>query len=131
MRCNLCGTITAMSRWLLFFITIAVGAAGGLYYGWVINPVQYVDTYPSSLRADYKADYVLMVAEAYQAERDLFLSMRRLSVLGDATPEESVNKALLFAISVNPPYSQIDLATMQNLYNALQNSASGQGASPP
>jgi hypothetical protein len=109
-----------MSRWLLFFLTMAAAAAAGLYYGWVVNPVQYVDTYTSSLRADYKADYVLMVAEAYQAEDDLFLAMRRLAALGDAAPEESVNKALLFAISVNPPYSQVDLAKMQNLYNDLQ-----------
>jgi hypothetical protein len=109
-----------MSRWILFFLTIGVGAAAGLYYGWVANPVQYVDNYPSSLRADYKADYVLMVSEAYFSEGDLSIAMRRLAVLGDAAPEESVNKALLFAVSVNPPYSQADLALIQRLANALQ-----------
>jgi hypothetical protein len=113
-----------MSRWILFFLTIAAGAAAALYYGWVVNPVQYMDSYPSSLRADYKADYVLMVAEAYQAEGDLSLAMRRLAVLGDAAPEESASKALLFAISVNPPYSQHDLALMQKLMNDLQSGTS-------
>jgi hypothetical protein len=119
-----------MSRWLLFIITIALGAAGGLYYGWVVNPVEYLDTYPSSMRADYKADYVLMVSEAYSAEGDLFLAMRRLSALGDATPEDSVNKALLFAISVNPPYSQSDLALMQKLLNDLQASTPAETPAP-
>lgn len=113
-----------MVRWLLFLITIAIGAAAGLYYGWVVSPVQYVDSYPSTLRADYKTDYVLMVAEAYQAEGDLSLAMRRLAVLGDTTPDESVNKALLFAISINPPYPQADLALMQKLANDLQSGTS-------
>src|SRR3712207_4944289 len=49
---------TGMSRpnpnlvpWLLW---IAVGAGLGLYVGWVVAPVEYVDTAPSSLQAVYK-----------------------------------------------------------------------------
>ena len=51
-----------MLRWFLFFLSIALGLAAGLYYGWVINPVEYVNTTPDTLRVDYQADYVLMVA---------------------------------------------------------------------
>jgi hypothetical protein len=104
-----------MSRWILFLITIGIGAAAGLYYGWVINPVEYTDTSPDSLRSDYKVDYVLMIAEAYQVDADLTLAIRRLAVLGDGTPEESVNKAINFAASFNPPYPASDLALMQRL----------------
>jgi hypothetical protein len=106
---------TFMSRWILFLITIGIGAAAGLYYGWVINPVEYTDTSPDSLRSDYKVDYVLMIAEAYQVDADLTLAIRRLAVLGDGTPEESVNKAINFAASFNPPYPASDLALMQRL----------------
>ena len=48
------------SRWILFIFAILVGAGLGLLYGWVINPVDYVDTTPDTLRIDYKTDYVLM-----------------------------------------------------------------------
>jgi hypothetical protein len=51
---------TLMIRWLTFLLAIAIGAAAGLYYGWVINPIRYIDAAPDSLRSDYKADYVLM-----------------------------------------------------------------------
>ena len=55
-------------RWLAFLVAIGIGLGLGLYYGWVVSPVAYVDTAPNTLRPDYKADYVLMVAEAYQAD---------------------------------------------------------------
>jgi hypothetical protein len=108
-----------MSRWIIFFLTIGLGAAASLYYGWVIDPVEYMDTSPDSLRADYKTDFVLMVSEAYQAENDLTQAIRRLALLGDSTPEESVSKAINFAASMNPPYSLPDLALMQRLANDL------------
>jgi hypothetical protein len=114
-----------MSRWVLFFITIALGIAAGLYFGWVIDPVEYVDTSPSSLRADYKADYVLMIAEAYQTDGDLDLAARRLIPLGDDLPTESATKAIIFATTVQPPYAPEDLALMQTLAKDLQ------GWSPP
>jgi len=107
-----------MLRWLLFFITVALGLAAGLYYGWVINPVEYVNTTPDSLRADYKADYVLMVAESYNANDDLNLAVQRLALLGDTPPAEVVANAILFAVKNN--YNQADLALMQQLADAIQ-----------
>lgn len=109
-----------MSRWILFLITIALGAAAGLYYGWIVNPVDYIDTAPNSLRVDYKADYVLMIAEAYRAEDDLSMAVRRLAVLGGESADESVAEAIRFAVTVNPPYNANDLALMQDLAQALQ-----------
>lgn len=108
----------SMVRWILFFISVGVGIAAGLYYGWVINPVHYVDTTPDTLRADYKADYVLMAAEAYQKDGDLQTAARRLAVLGDARPQESVAKATLFATQAG--YGSADLSLMQKLGEALQ-----------
>jgi hypothetical protein len=107
-----------MLRWFLFFITVALGLAAGLYYGWVINPVEYVNTTPDSLRADYKADYVLMVAESYNANGDLNLAVQRLALLGDTPTAEVVANATLFAVKNN--YNQADLALMQRLAEAAQ-----------
>jgi hypothetical protein len=105
-------------RWIFFFVVIAIGAAAGMIYGWVINPVEYVDTTPVSLRQDYKTDYVLMVAEAYQAEKHLGTVARRLALLGDATPLEIVNQAVSFASEIG--YSDSDLALMKKLAEDLQ-----------
>jgi hypothetical protein len=104
-----------MSRWILFLITIALGFAAGLYYGWRLDPVEYVDTAPDSLREDYKADYVLMVAEAYQGEGDLNMALNRLSLLGNQPPAEIVETAIHFAATIDPPYAEVDLVLMRKL----------------
>jgi hypothetical protein len=107
-----------MSRWLKFLIAIVIGAAGGMYYGWVLNPVEYVDTAPDSLRIDYKTDFVLMIAEAYHAENDLSLAVRRLGLLGDKPPMDIVVEASLFA--VENEYAEADLILMKALADDLQ-----------
>lgn len=106
-----------MSRWIAFIIAIALGAAAGMLYGWVINPVEYVDTAPNSLRIDYKTDYVLMIAEAYSLDLDVSLAARRLAALGDVSPSEHLAEALAFAVQNN--YPQPDLALMRNLAEAI------------
>jgi hypothetical protein len=108
-----------MSRWTRFFIAILVGVALGLLYGWVFNPVEYVDTTPDSLREDYKADYVLMVAEIYQRERDPALAAARLMFLGEQNPLVVLQNTIDFAAQVG--YSQTDLALLNLLNEALQN----------
>ncbi len=118
-----------MSRWILFFITLAIGAAAGLYYGWVIKPVQAPATTYSSLRDDYKADFVLMVAEAYRAEGDLNAAADRLALLGEQNPYAAVSASIRYAVRVG--YSQIDLDLMQKLAGALQTGGVGVGTPQP
>lgn len=107
-----------MSRWIAFFFMIALGAAAGMLYGWVINPVEYVDTAPNSLRQDYKTDYVLMVAEAYRLDEDIGLAARRLASLGDQSASSHMSLALAFAVQNG--YPQSDLLTMRTLAEALE-----------
>ena len=102
-----------MSRWTKFLIAVILGAAAGLFYGWVVNPVEYVDIAPESLRMDYKTDYVLMVAEAYQVDHDLGSAVRRLAVLGSSTPSEIVANALKYALEHE--YSSQDISLFQSL----------------
>jgi hypothetical protein len=67
-------------------IGLALGVMAGLAYAWLIRPVEYVDTAPSSLRADYKDQYRSLIAAAYQSNGDASRARARLSLLGDANP---------------------------------------------
>ena len=107
-----------MPRWLPTFIALALGIALGLVYGWVINPVQYTDITPATLRIDYQTDYVLMVAEAYHAEQDPALAARRLAVLGSEPPAIIAREAENFARQA--AYPSDDLTLIQDLTVALQ-----------
>jgi hypothetical protein len=109
-----------MGRWIRFLLAILTGAALGLSYGWYVSPVEYVDTSPETLKIDFKTDYVLMAAEAYQQEGNLGAAVQQLSVLGGSSPEDTVHRALLFA---EPRYTDADLARLRALYQALQTSS--------
>ena len=118
-----------MSRWIRFLLAIVLGAAGGLFYGWVLNPVKYVNTTPDTLRVDYKSDYVLMVAEAYGADSDLAQAARRLALLGDTPPVDTTRAAVLFAEKQG--YTDADVALMRQLLAALQTWNPSLGTLPP
>ena len=105
-------------RIILFLIMIAGGLGLGLVYGWIINPVKTADSSVSSLRADYKADYVLMVAEIYQADGDLEQAAARLGLLGSQPPGKIVAEGLLTARSLG--YMPADLSLIESLSQALQ-----------
>lgn len=107
-----------MARWFRFLITIVIGISIGLVYGWIVNPVEYVDTAPASLRMDYKTDYILMVAEAYKVEQDLDLAVRRLALLGDSSPQEMILDAIAYAAEIQ--YDPVDLVLMQALSDGLK-----------
>jgi hypothetical protein len=74
--------MNSSSNWIKFFIALLIGIALGLVYGWKISPVQYTDVPPTILREDYRADYVLMVAEAHQHEQNPEAAARRLAIFG-------------------------------------------------
>jgi hypothetical protein len=106
-----------MSRWIRFLIVILIGIALGLLYGWLIDPVEFVDTTPRSLRADYKADYVLMVAEIYSENRDAEAAVNRLTYLGDPSPVNSIENAMIFAVEAG--YGPEDLRKLRDLSDAM------------
>ncbi len=106
-----------MSRWSKFLISLILGALAGLFYGWVVNPVEYVDIAPQSLRVDYKTDYVLMIAEAYQVDHDMGLAVRRLARLGTNAPKDIVTNALNYGLQNE--YAPQDLSLFQLLSEDL------------
>ena len=106
------------SRWIYIILALLAGVAAGLVYGWKIDPVDFYDLTPDTLRADYKADYVLMTAEAYHADKDPGLAARRLAIFGSQSPVDIATSGLEYARSNSYPAS--DVALMQELVTALQ-----------
>ncbi len=107
-----------MLRWLLPLLAGLLGIAGGVVYGRVINPVKLVDTTPASLRADYRTDYVLMVAESYRANQDDGLARQRLAIFGAESPATIGLAALQKAQQSG--YAPSDISLLQELTRALQ-----------
>lgn len=105
-------------RWLLFVLSIVVGIGLGLLYGWVISPVQYIDTTPSTLRVDFRTDYTLMVAETFESEQDIEAAARRLALLGSEPPAKIATSALDFARQND--YAPTDIELIENLAVGLQ-----------
>ncbi len=107
-----------LGRFILFLIAIGLGVGLGLVYGWVINPVPPVNLKPESLRADYKADYILMTADVYRRDGNLGQAVRRLALLEDRPAGDQVAEALLTARDLQ--YAPADLETLAFLAKALQ-----------
>lgn len=64
-------------RLIIGAVAFLIGLAGGLIYGWYIAPVEWTDAAPVDLRADYRANYLRLLADAVRA--------------GFLPPEASVN----------------------------------------
>lgn len=119
---------TIMNKWLWALLACAVGIGLGLLYGWVIEPVDFVNLPPETLRADFRADYILMVAEAYQSEQDLNLAARRLAIFGSDPPADIASFALLFGPSAG--FSPSEVSAIETLVQDLRGWQPSRGVMP-
>jgi hypothetical protein len=78
------------SRWELAFALLA-GLVVGLLYSWLISPLQYVDTTPDTLRADFKERYRIAIAAAYASTGNLQRAQARLNLLGDGNSVDALS----------------------------------------
>lgn len=62
---------------------LILGLILGLLYAWVISPIRYVDTQPSSLRSDFREQYRALIAAAFLSNGDLERAKARLALLAD------------------------------------------------
>ena len=71
-------------RRILVSVTVGavIGVAAGFLIGWVIAPVQYVDSPLHLLHRLYKEEYTVMVAAAFRHDGGLDLARERLQPLG-------------------------------------------------
>jgi hypothetical protein len=118
-------------RWIAALLAAVVGTCMGLAYGWILNPAGAGDTTPSSLRIDYRTDYVLMVAESFQATQDVESAKRQLAILGSRPPAETAAAAVQEARLAH--YAPEDLVVLTDLARTLASSGSAvvPGDAPP
>jgi hypothetical protein len=110
--------ISNRSRRVFIVLALLAGIGIGLTYGWVLDPVDFFDLTPDTLREDYKADYVLMTAEAYRVEQDPGLAARRLAIFGTKSPSAIAADGLEYARTNG--FSDADIVLIQELVTALQ-----------
>lgn len=107
-----------MAKILAFGCAVLLGIAAGLALGWLVLPASPAGSPPSSLRSDYKADYVLMVAEAYSADQNLEQAGLQLAALGGSSPAAAANQAVVWASQHG--YAAGDLRKMAGLASGLR-----------
>jgi hypothetical protein len=76
--------------WVVLVVAFFVGLAGGLYYAWAVNPVEYIDSAPDSLRQSYQDDYLTLIAAAYARTGDLPRAQARLSLFHDPKIDDTL-----------------------------------------
>ena len=76
-----------LPKWVTRAIVgLLIGLALGFAAGWWLWPVQYTNTAPAVLRQDYRDDYVVIVATAYEVEGSLDQARERLRLLDPGDP---------------------------------------------
>ncbi|MGB7537988.1 MAG: hypothetical protein WBM17_05585 [Anaerolineales bacterium] len=86
---NLASLRDTLARWIrtpLFLngASFLLGTVFGLVVlGWIIWPVQYVDTTPEMLRSDIQLDYLRMAVDSYSINGDAVLARSRFEALGE------------------------------------------------
>ena len=105
-------------RFFFFFLAILVGVGAGLAFGWMMMPPAAPKNAPlASLRADFKTDLVLMVAEDFQTEPDAMQVLTQLDELDESDPITLLGKSLQYAQAIG--YPEEDLNLMRNLLNSI------------
>jgi hypothetical protein len=109
-----------MKTWhvLLLLVSLVLGVISGLAYGWLIDPVEYVDTGTDSLRIDYQTEIVLMVAGIYAKDQDYQAAISRLSFLGRSNTSQLLIDSLAYAEKMH--FSPMDVANISHLNEAIQ-----------
>ncbi len=70
---------------------LVMGLALGLVYAWFLDPIEYSNASPQSLKPDYKDDYRSLIALSYQANGDLGRTLGRLVLLKDEDMVQALN----------------------------------------
>ncbi len=72
----------ARGSWYLI-TGLFIGVVIGLLTAWLLVPVEFVNTSPATLRADFKNEYRYLIANAYAATGNLGRAKARLNLLQD------------------------------------------------
>mgnify|MGYP000856265708 FL=1 len=97
-------------RLIWFGISVFVGLFLGLMLGWSTKPLAYRNLTSTTLREDYRVDYVLMTAEIYKTTGNVTASINQLKLLDPGTkPLRITQTALLNARKYGYPLYDMEL----------------------
>ena len=94
-------------------VALVLGFVIGLVWGWVVQPVEWVDATPDLMNANYQREYLRMTIDSFLVNSDTTLALQRWQNLG---PDASQR---LKEISDNPgPQSKAAIDGFAQLMNA-------------
>ncbi len=97
-----------MKRAPWFLLTgLVIGLGLGLLCAWVLCPVNYTQTAPASLRADFKDTYRSLIARAYAYDGNLPRAKARLALLGDPNPADTLAAQAQQALAAGRPMAEV------------------------
>jgi hypothetical protein len=73
---------TRRGSWYLL-TGLVIGVVAGLIFAWLVYPVSYGYSDPSTLKENYKESYRLIIAQVFAATGDIDRAALRLDLLGD------------------------------------------------
>jgi hypothetical protein len=108
-----------MKAWQLILILgiLVMGVLAGLVYGWVVNPVEYIDNGLNSLKLDYQTDLVLMTADAYASDLDITTAIQKLYQINGEDIDGLLTDSLEYARQMN--FSDQDITKLEMLQSAV------------
>jgi hypothetical protein len=65
----------------LFLLAMAAGLGGGLFYTWVLDPIEYENVAPDSLYIEDKMVYLALIGDLYAYDQDQAAAKARLAEL--------------------------------------------------
>lgn len=86
---------------------LLIGLALGITYAWLISPVEYTDTSPASLRADFKDEYRYLIAASHRVHGNLERTLARLSLLDDPEPVAALGEQAQRLLAANAPAGSV------------------------
>ncbi len=109
-----------------FISGLIIGVLLGLFIGWVVWPVQYVNTVPADLRESDRLDYILLVSHDYLRTRDTAALERRLETFDPQDLPDLFQQAMEVFRS-NPD----DVAALTFTYDVVRTSLAQAGETSP
>lgn len=107
---------------------LLIGLVLGILFAWLVAPLEYVDTTPASLRADFKDEYRYLIAASYRTSANLERARARLALLGDPDPAAALGEQAQRLLSGDAPISVVRVVA--DLAEVLQNPAATSPQAP-
>jgi hypothetical protein len=101
-----------MKNLIWSLLGILLGFAIGIGYAWVIHPADLQGSTPNALRAEYRGEYLLLIASSYRTTEDLSRARNRLAAFPGLDAGQLASLAQQVAASGGGDQTARDLAIL-------------------